>query len=406
MKKIKVLHVVPSLAPGGAERMAVHIVRGLKGQRFEVAVVSVSGRLGSDLERLLAESGVEVWYLGKKLGFDCRTYYRIHRVLREYRPDIIHTHLHVLRYALPSMLWFKRTSMSLHTVNNVVECEVEPRARWIQRYAFHHGVLPVAVAEEVATGVERLYGIQRCPVIWNCVPVNLYAFPQTPRGRWRAREGFRADDVLFVCVARLAPQKNHALLLKAFAQGPASDPKAHLVLVGEGALRGQLEEQAQNLGLAGQIHFLGLRTDISDVLGAMDVFVLSSDYEGTPLSVVEAMASGLPIVSTASGGVPELFDGGKEGFIVQPGDDSGLSDAMALLLRDREARQSFGVAAARRARENFDVSVMVRAYEEVYENLIGRLHSQKASRTLPEAVKPTEEGFIGRANQQGTNHPI
>ena len=136
MKKIRVVHIVPSLAPGGAERMAVHIVRGLNGERFEVAVVSVSGQLGSDLERLLAESGVEVWYLGKKLGFDCRTYYRIHRVLREYRPDIIHTHLHVLRYALPSMLWFKRTSMSLHTVNNVVEREVEPRARWIQRRLF------------------------------------------------------------------------------------------------------------------------------------------------------------------------------------------------------------------------------------------------------------------------------
>jgi len=202
-------------------------------------------------------------------------------------------------------------------------------------------------------------------------------------------------------VARLSPQKNHALLLKAFAQGPASDPKAHLVLVGEGTLRRQLEEQAQNLGVAGQIHFLGLRTDISDVLSAMDVFVLSSDYEGSPLSVVEAMASGLPIVSTAAGGVPELFDNGKEGFIVQPGDVRGLSDAIALLLKDREARRSFGIAAARRAKENFDLSRMVRAYEELYENLIGRLHSQKASRTLPERVTPTEEQLMGRGNQWG-----
>ena len=398
MKKIKVVHIVPMLAPGGAEAVAVHIVRGLNRQRYDVAVVSLRRWLGCDLERLLAERGVQVLYLGKRPGFDCRMYYRLHRVLRDHRPDIVHTHLHVLRYALPSMLSLTHASM-VHTVHNLAEREAEPGTRWIQRYAFNHGVVPVAVSEEVAISLERLYRIQRCRVIANCIPTDLYASPRTPRREWRAREGFGDDDVLFVCVARLAPQKNQALLLNAFAQGPASDPKAHLVLVGEGALRGQLEEQAKNLGLACQAHFLGLRTDIPDVLGAMDVFVLSSDYEGNPLSVIEAMSSGLPVVSTAAGGVPDLFESGKEGFIVQPGDVRGLSDAIALLLRDREARESLGIAAALRAKGNFDVSTMVRAYEELYENLIGRLHSQKASRPLPERVRPTEEELLGGGNQ-------
>src|SRR5260370_599795 len=391
MKKIRVVHLIPTLMPGGAERMAVHIVRGLSGQRFDVARVPVSGRVGSALECLLAESGAKVWSLGKDLGFDYRTYCRLHRVLRDYRPDIIHTHLQVLRYALPSMLWLKGTSMLLHTVNNVAEREVEPRARWIQRYAFNHGVIPIAVAEEVAESLKRLYGIQRCRVISNCIPTAYYTSPQTSRREWRAREGFTNDDVLFVCVARLAPQKNHALLLKAFAQGPASDSKAHLVLVGDGSLREQLQQQANNLGLAGRVHFLGLRTDIPDVLGAMDVFVLGSDYEGSPLSVVEAMASGLPILSTASGGVPELFDSGKEGFIVRPGDVKGLSGLMVSLLKDPEARRSMGMAAARRARENLDVSVMIREYEKLYESLLDHLDSQKGH-VLRESVLPTDEG--------------
>jgi glycosyltransferase involved in cell wall biosynthesis len=400
MKKIKVVHILPMLAPGGAEAVAVHIVRGLNRQRYDVAVVSLRRWLGCDLERLLAERGVQVLYLGKRPGFDCRMYYRLHRVLKDLRPDIVHTHLHVLRYVLPSMLYFTLTSM-VHTVHNLAEREAEPGTRWIQRYAFNHGVVPVAVSEEVAMSLERLYGIQRCRMIGNCIPTDLYASPRTPRREWRAREGFGDDDVLFVCVARLAPQKNHALLLEAFAQGPASDPNAHLVLVGEGALRGQLEQQARSLGLAGQAHFLGLRTDIPDVLGATDVFVLSSDYEGNPLSVIEAMASGLPIVSTAAGGVPDLFESGKEGLMVQPGDVRGLSDAIALLLRDRKSRKTLGIAAAQRAKGNFDVSTMVRAYEELYEKVIGRLHSQKASRTLSERVKPTEEGLMGRGNQWG-----
>ena len=377
MNKIKVVHIVPMLSPGGAERVAVHIVRGLDRQRYEPVVVSYTGRLECDLDRLLDEAGVEVRYLGKRPGFDYRMYSRIHAALRECRPDVVHTHLHVLRYAMPSMLLLKYTSR-LHTVHNLAEREVEPRARWIHRYAFNHGVVPIAVAEKVALSLERLYRMRRCRVISNGIPTDCYGRPQTPRREWRAKEGFEDDDVLFICVARFAPQKNHALLVRAFAQGPASNPHAHLVLVGEGALQYRLEEQAKSLGLARQVHFLGLRTDIPEVLGATDVFVLSSDYEGNPLSVMEAMAAGLPIVSTAAGGVPDLFENGKEGYLVQPGDLKGLSDSMEALLRNREARQSLGMAAARRARKNYDVSTMVQAYEEVYESLVDQAHCVKA----------------------------
>src|SRR5712692_291793 len=393
MKKIKVVHIVPLLSPGDAERVAVHIVRGLNRQRFEPAVISFTGRLGCDLDRLLEEAGIEVRYLGKRPGFDYRMYYRLPPVLKECQPYIVHTHLHFLRYALPFLLLRKKASL-LHTVHNLAEREIEPKLRWLQRYALNHGVVPVAVAKEVAVSLGHLYGIQRCRVISNGIPTGRYARSQIPRKEWRAREGFRENDVLFACVARFAPQKNHALLLKAFAQGPASDPKAHLVLVGDGSLREQLQQQARNLGLAGQVHFLGVRTDIPDVLGAMDVFVLSSDWEGNPLSVVEAMASGLPIVSTAAGGVPELMENGKEGFLLQVGDLRGLSDCMIDLLKSLETRRSLGTAAARRARD-FDVSVMIGAYEELYETLYRHLQIQQKG-MIGESILPAEERLMGQ----------
>jgi len=396
MNKIKVAHIVPMLSPGGAERVAVHIVRRLDRQRYEPVVISFTRRLGCDLDRMLEEAGVEVRYLGKRPGFDYRMYSRLHPVVRDCQPDIVHTHLHVLRYALPSLLLLKRTSL-LHTVHNMAEREIEPRARWIQRYALNHGVVPVAVAEEVALSLERLYGTQRCRVIPNGIPTDCYACPQTSRREWRAKEGFGHSDVLFACVARFAPQKNHALLLKAFAKGPASDPKAHLVLVGDGALREQTEQQAGVLGLTHQVHFLGLRADIPDVLGAMDVFVLSSDYEGNPLSVMEGMAAGLPVVTTAAGGVPDLLENGKEGLIVQPGDVLGLSNSMASLLRNREIRQSLGMAAARRAGEKFDVSRMVQAYEGVYENLVDHSRRLNEESVLRESGIPAEEGVGSRS---------
>ena len=105
----------------------------------------------------------------------------------------------------------------------------------------------------------------------------------------------------------------------------------------------------------------------------MDVFALSSDYEGNPLSVMEAMAAGLPVVTTAAGGVRDLLESGTEGLIVQPGDVQGLSKAMSILLGNRELRKLMGKAAAWRARENFDVSAMARAYEEIYENRVKSL---------------------------------
>jgi len=392
MNKIKVVQIVPLLSPGGAERVAVHITRGLNRRRYEPIVISFSGRVGCDLDHMLEDAGIEARYLGKHPGFDYRVYSRLDSALKEYAPDVIHTHLHVLRYALPSMLLMKRVAM-VHTVHNLAEREIEPRARMIQRYALTHGVKPIAVAEEVAASVESMYGGHRCRVIANCIPTDLYANPQTPREVWRAKEGFRDTDVLFVCVARFAPQKNHALLLKSFAQGPASDPRAHLVLVGEGDLRAELEEQARKLNVAGKVHFLGLRNDIPDVLGAMDIFVLSSDYEGNPLSVLEAMASGLPIVSTAVGGVPKLFEAGKEGFLVPARDLHGLSKSMNSLLKYEAARQFMGAAAANRARKNFDISNMVRAYEAVYEDQLALSQLQSVRSLFRAPALPAEEGL-------------
>jgi glycosyltransferase involved in cell wall biosynthesis len=394
--KIKVVHIVPMLCPGGAERVAVHIACGLNRQRYEPVVVSLMGRKDWELDRALEESAVKVHYLSKHLGFDYRMFSQVYGQLKICQADIIHTHLQVLRYVYPPAAFLEEACI-LHTVHNLAEREIETSMRWLQGYALRHGVTPVAVAEEVAISLERTYGVPKCTVIPNGIPTRSYARAlKMPRWEWRAREGFSESDVLFVCVARFAPQKNHALLLDAFAAGPAADRKAHLVLIGDGALKKRLESQVESLGLRSQIHFLGLRTDIPDVLGAMDVFVLSSDFEGNPLCVMEAMASGLPVVSTSVGGVPALLKSGKHGLLVPPGDSQSLSKAMSLLLQNHEARKLWGRAAARHATEKFDVSNMVRAYEKVYEQILESGSPLKAQTSLPESLVPVEQGVWSR----------
>lgn len=364
---LRVLHILPSLRPDGGERIAVNVITRLDKRRFEVGIVSISKPVDSDLEGSLAQAGLPVWHLGKNLGFDWRIYPKIHQVFRAFQPAIVHTHMHVLRYAYPSMMIYGKRPCMLHTVQNVAEHEIEWRARALQSLAYRCGVVPIAVSQEVARSVERLYPVNHCTVVWNCVPTEAYGNPIVKRREWRAIHGFHEDDILFVCVARLAPQKNHKLLLKAFASGPAGDSRARLVFVGTGSLEAELRSEASRLGLADRVDFLGARSDIPELLGAMDVFVLSSDWEGSPVALVEAMAAGLPVISTAVGGVPELFENGKEGCLVQPGDAFGLASAMLWLLHNNDARRLMGIAGAVRAKRKFDVEVMVRAYENLYQ---------------------------------------
>jgi glycosyltransferase involved in cell wall biosynthesis len=222
-----------------------------------------------------------------------------------------------------------------------------------------------------------VYGIRNSLVVPNSLPVEYYRTPRLGRADWRKREGFGPDDLLFVCVAGLRAQKNHTQLIEAFAQGPARDARARLVLAGEGKERAGLEQQVRELGLETRVRFLSVRSDIPDLLGACDVFVLASHYEGLPLSVMEAMAAGLPVVSTAVGGVPEVLTDGLEGFLTTPGDTDRLAQAMLLLSADPALRKIMGMTGARRALEQFDISQMAATYGDIYSSLLERSRSRR-----------------------------
>ncbi|WP_376790593.1 glycosyltransferase [Thermoflexus sp.] len=369
MGKIRALHILPNFGPGGAERMAAHLLLHLDRRRFEVAAVSLFDRQGTDLETMLDRAGVRVWYLGKRKGFDPRMYGRLARVFQEFRPDVVHTHQYVLRYLLPLVL-ARRARGWIHTVHNVAEKEVDKPGRWVHRAAFRMGVVPVAIAKEVARSIERVYALKGVPLIPNGIPVAEYSLGEDVRKAWRAREGYAEEDVLLVSVARMSPPKNHPLLIRAFATVACRDRRLRLLLVGDGPLRPELEDQVRVLGLENKVRFLGVRSDVPEILATADVFVLSSEWEGNPLSVMEAMAAGKPVIATAVGGVPELVEDGVSGLLVPPADAGALAEAIWKVVDDPELRVRMGCAAFRRAKERFDVGVMVRGYEALYEQLL------------------------------------
>lgn len=367
-KQIHVTHVVPHLKKGGAEHVAVHLMTGLNSREFKASVVVLGKRFGSPLEAVLDGSSVSTIYLGKTSGFDPRMFLRVSRALRNLQPTVIHTHVHVLRYVFPYLL-FNKPRAVVHTVHNIAEQEVEPRAQWLQGLAFRWGVVPVSVAKEVAASLQRRYQITNSQVIPNSIPVRNYQLSREQREAWRLQAGIGTTDTVFICVALFREQKNHRRLLTAFRETVQRNQNARLLLVGAGPTENAMRQLAESYGLSNQIRFLGMRDDVPEILGASDVFVLSSDYEGNPLAVMEAMAAGLPIVSTGVGGIPELVTNGVDGILVHPSDEVGFKGALQLLLDQSDVRREMGMSAARKAEAKFDLRPMIQAYENLYEGL-------------------------------------
>jgi glycosyltransferase involved in cell wall biosynthesis len=365
---IRVLEVLATLRRAGAERVAVSLARGLDRGRFETAVVSLYDEFEGGFEPELEASGVKVWHLGKRRGFDPRMWYRLARVFRSFRPDIIHTHSYVLRYVLPARMTAPRGRV-VHSIHNLAEREVDRAGRLVQRAAFRMGVIPVAISEEVARSFRSLYKRDPAAIIQNGAAVES-GFRAGARESWRRLHGFSPDDLLIVSLARFEPQKNPRGLITAFARALPELPSGHLVMAGEGTLLGECRELAARLGVSGRVHFPGLCRDVAELLSACDVFALTSDWEGVPVAVIEAMAARLPVVATAVGGVPELVETGVTGVLVKRGEMDAVSRALVELAREPERMRHMGEQAQRRA-GRFDAGVMIDSYARLFERLRG-----------------------------------
>ena len=193
----------------------------------------------------------------------------------------------------------------------------------------------------------------------------------TARATARASLGLGPDEPVIGTVGNFTAKKDQATLLRAVARLGERLPAVRLVLVGSGPLDADLRRLVTTLELDANVVFAGSRGDVPDLLPAFDVFALSSRFEGLPIALLEAMASGLPCVATTVGGIPEVITDGRDGLLVEPADPGGLADALSALLGDPTRRDEVGRHAARRATD-FEVTGAVRQIERVYDEALGR----------------------------------
>lgn len=240
--------------------------------------------------------------------------------------------------------------------------------RAISRYA-----TIVVVSHDLKEFVEQEVGIarDRIAVIHNGVN-SVPPISQEDKDHCRRELGIRTCDQVIGAVGSLYSVKGHRFLLDAVPQVLKSFPNTTFLIIGRGELEVILKEQAERLGVANKVMFLGLRQDVPRLLAVMDIFVLSSLSEGLSMAILEAMMEGKPIVATRVGGNPELVEEGRTGLLVESQSGQALAAALELLLRNRDAARQMGVCGREKARREYGVDGMVRQYVALYEAHVGK----------------------------------
>ena len=378
-----VVHIIYALGTGGLENGLVNIINRAPADRYRHAIVCLTS--ADEFASRITAPGVEVIELHKKPGHDLGVYRRLWQVLRSLRPSIVHTRnlnsleMQLLVALLPGV---KRIhgehGRDIHDLDgsnrkyNLLRRVIRP---FIHRY--------ITVSKDLADWLKAVVHVPQTRIrqIYNGVdtarfyPVNKSVERQIPSG---LPDNFRAGSmeraVVIGAVGRIAQVKNQRSLISAVdllvRRRPELAEQLKVILVGNGPLHQTLKSQVDELGLADTVWMPGDRTDIPDLLRQMDVFVLPSLAEGVSNTVLEAMASGLPVIATRVGGNTELIQHEGNGLLVDVNEDGQLAEAIAQLVDQPELREQMGRRGLERVREKFDWNKTVESYLAVYDEVL------------------------------------
>jgi sugar transferase (PEP-CTERM/EpsH1 system associated) len=365
-----VVHILSSFGMGGQERVAFDLAVSQLRAGCRVSALSLAPPPDGPLAAEFRAAGAEVDRVARpRPGVDLMLIVRLARWLRQHRIDLVHTHNRMaLIYGAPAgRLAGARVVHTKHGNNprggtRLVAGNLA--GRFVDAF--------VAVSTETAEFARKRNEIdeRRLTVVTNGIDLSRFHPEPAARARVRSELGIDTDAWVIGTVGRIATEKNQALLLRAMA--PLLGPRTRLIIAGDGPLLSSLTELAGTLGIARFAHLLGVRRDVPDVLNALDVFVMSSDTEGLPLVVLEAMATSLPVVSTRVGGIPNVVDEGHTGFLVPAGDEAALRDRVEKLHSDPARTRACGERARTAAVTRYSAERMQRDYLELYARVLSR----------------------------------
>lgn len=369
-----IAHVIYRLDVGGLENGLVNLVNFLPEERFRHAIICLAGY--SDFRQRIRRPNVRVTSLDKQPGKDPAAYWRMHRLLRELRPQILHTR----NIGTVDMQWVGAAAAVPGRIHGEHGWTADDphgqsrhnlRIRRACRPAIHRWI---AMSRDIEGWLHREVGVPQSVVrqLYNGVDTERFS----PVGG-RAADTPWADDagaVTIGTVGRLDPVKNQAWLLGAFhrilERHPELGSRLRLIIAGDGPLRVELAESVRQLGIGGQVWLAGARSDVPELMRTMDVFVLPSRNEGISNTILEAMACGKPVVAARVGGNPEIVASGHTGILHACDDEGAFESALLAYLDNPAMRMDHGRAGRDRAVSEFSIDAMVRRYTDCYDELL------------------------------------
>ena len=359
---MKIIQVIPMFGLAGAETMCENLTLALINQGHDVKVVSLYDYHSAITDRL-EKNNVSVSYLGKKKGWDNTIIPKLIRLFRNEKPDIVHSHLYAIKYAMVAAI-AAGVKGRIHTIHNIANKETTKLGQRLNYIFFNYAnVIPVSLSAEIQRTVAECYKLTegQTPIVYNGIDLN----------KCQQKKNYeKTGNLKFIHVGRFSVQKNHELLIRAFYRAHIQNKATELILIGAGELQEEVKKLIEDLGLEQVVHCIGLTADIYSWLNRADVLVMSSRYEGMPMTIIEAMGTGLPIISTNVGGIASMVENGKEGILTGVDEDQ-LSGAM-IKMQDKRYREYLGKNARVKAENVFSSATMAQKYLDIYRKGIAK----------------------------------
>ncbi len=367
---LNVLYIILNLGQGGAERVVIDLAKTLDRSRFNPTVCCLydKGPFAEELER----ENIKVIALNKKRRVELSIIKKLIGIIRENDIHIVHTHLWGPNFWGRIAAKIAKTPVIIATEHN----EDTWKSKFyflLDKWLFHWTDRVIAVSN----GVKKFYvnkaglDAKKIEVIHNGINVNKEEGNQFSISRLKKELGIKGDESVLAVIGRLVPQKGHRYFLMALKELLAKY-RIRGLIIGSGPLEQELKEFSQNLGLQNNVIFTGFRQDVPNLLKAIDVLVMPSLREGLPITSLEAMAVGVPVVATKVGGTPEVIIDGQTGILVAPNSHTALKEGISRLIDNSNLSPQIINNAKTRIKAEFSIAKMVNTTERLYEELYKR----------------------------------
>lgn len=360
-KTMKIIQVIPMFNLSGAQTMCANLACELKKKGNDVMVISLYN-YHSSLTQMLNNHNIRIVYLNKKKGLHIGLIGQLYKILIKEKPNVIHTHMNSIKYAMPAA-FLAGVKIKIHTMHSIANKDTTSLLeKKVYTFIFHLlNVVPVALSETVKNSIVTYYCLsnKQVPIIMNgtdithCIVKDDYSIKK---------------PFVFLHIGRFDYVKNHQGMIEAFEKFHLKYKESELWLIGEGDLFSNMKCFVLDKHLEKSIKFLGLQKNVYTYLTSADCFILPSYYEGIPITIIEAMGTGLPIIATNVGGIPDMLNDGIDSLLVN-NNINDISNAMTMVYKDSNLRRKIGIN-ARKSSTKFTSIVMASNYYNLYNELM------------------------------------